>query len=81
MQQIKISVWGNSLGFRIPRGLADSYNIQAGDILELTPVDDGLLIKKTPVRTYRLVDILDSFASSEDAPQIDFGEPRGEEIW
>jgi len=81
MQQIKISVWGNSLGFRIPRGLADSYNIQAGDILELTPVDEGLLIKKSPGRTYHLADILDSFASSEDAPQVDFGEPRGEEIW
>jgi len=81
MQQIKISAWGNSLGFRIPRGLADSYNLQAGDILELTPVDEGLLIKKSPSRAYRLADILDSFASSEDAPQVDFGEPRGEEIW
>ena len=56
MQQIKISAWGNSLGFRIPRGFADNYNLQAGDIL-------------------------DSFASSEAAPPVDFGEPKGEEIW
>jgi hypothetical protein len=28
MQKIKISAWGNSLGFRIPRGIADSFNIQ-----------------------------------------------------
>jgi len=81
MQQIKISVWGNSLGFRIPRGLADSYSIRAGDVLELTPVDDGLLLKKTTGKTYRLSDILDSFASSAVVPQVDFGEPRGEEIW
>ena len=68
MQQIKISAWGNSLG-------------QAGDILELTPVDEGLLIKKTSGKTYQLADILESFSSSETAPQVDYGEPRGEEIW
>jgi len=81
MQQIKISAWGNSLGFRIPRGIANSYNIQAGDILELTPVDEGLLIRKTSGKTYQLADILESFSSSETAPQVDYGEPRGEEIW
>ncbi len=81
MQQIKISNWGNSLGFRIPAGLAASFNIQAGDVLELTPVDEGLLIKKPLGKTYRLADILDSFATSAQDPEVDFGEARGEEIW
>ncbi len=81
MQQIKISSWGNSLGFHIPVGLAASFGIQAGDILELTPVDEGLLIKKPLGKTYRLADILESFTSSERIPELDFGEPRGEEIW
>jgi antitoxin MazE len=81
MQQVKISAWGNSLGLRIPRGLADSYDLKAGDVLELTPVNEGLLIKKTSAKTYRLADILDSFASSEAVPQVDIGGPRGEEIW
>ena len=81
MLQIKISAWGNSLGFRIPRGLADSYNIQAGDVLEVTPVNDGLLIKKSSAKTYRLADILNSFASSKVVPEVDFGESKGEEAW
>ncbi len=81
MQQIKVSAWGNSLGFRIPVGLASSFGIQAGDILELTPVDEGLLIKKPANKTYRLADILGSFTPSEHVPELDFGEPRGEEIW
>ncbi|MDR1165490.1 MAG: AbrB/MazE/SpoVT family DNA-binding domain-containing protein [Deltaproteobacteria bacterium] len=81
MRQIKISAWGNSLGFRIPRGLADSFDIQAGDVLELTPVEEGLLIKKPAGKAYRLADILDSFASSKAAPELDFGGPKGEEIW
>ncbi|MDR1920670.1 MAG: AbrB/MazE/SpoVT family DNA-binding domain-containing protein [Candidatus Adiutrix sp.] len=81
MQQIKISAWGNSLGFRIPRGLADSFDIQAGDVLELTAVDEGLLIKKPSGKAYRLADILDSFPSSKVAPEIDFGPPKGDEAW
>lgn len=81
MQQIKISSWGNSLGFRIPRGIADSFNIQAGDVLELTTVDDGLLIKKPTGKAYKLADVLDSFATSKAAPEIDFGKPRGDEVW
>ncbi|MDR2945414.1 MAG: AbrB/MazE/SpoVT family DNA-binding domain-containing protein [Candidatus Adiutrix sp.] len=81
MQQIKISAWGDGLGFRIPRGLADSFDLQDGDVLELTPVEGGLLIKKPTAKTYRLADILDSFATSEAAPEVDFGGPKGEEVW
>jgi antitoxin MazE len=66
MQQVQIAKWGNSLGFRIPRGIADSLDIQAGDTLELAPADSGLFLKKTPGKgkRYTLVDILDSFAPS-----------------
>ena len=83
MQQIQVTKWGNSLGFRIPRGIADSMAIQAGDTLELTPAKDGLLLKKAqPAKKgYALAAILDSFASSAQHPQVDFGKPQGEEVW
>ena len=83
MQQVHISKWGNSLGFRIPRGIADSMDIQAGDTLELTPAEGGLLLKKAiPTgKRYALADILDSFAPSSTHPEVDFGKPQGEEIW
>ncbi|MDL2260239.1 AbrB/MazE/SpoVT family DNA-binding domain-containing protein [Deltaproteobacteria bacterium OttesenSCG-928-K17] len=82
MQQVKVSQWGNSLGFRIPRGVADSLDLQAGDVLELTPAEGGLLIKKTPIgKRYKLSDILDSFSSSDQHRELDFGPAQGEEIW
>ena len=83
MQQIHITKWGNSLGFRIPRGIAESMNIRAGDILELTPAEDGLLVKKAVPRgnRYALADILDSFPSADAHAAIDFGNPQGEEVW
>ena len=83
MQQVHITKWGNSLGFRIPRGIADSLDIQAGDTLELTPAEGGLLLKKarSTGKRYALADILDSFAPSSVHPEVDFGKPQGEEIW
>jgi antitoxin MazE len=83
MQQVQITKWGNSLGFRIPRGIAESMRIQAGDALEFTPAEDGLLLKKVENRAkrYALADILDSFPKATDYPEADFGAPRGEEVW
>lgn len=83
MQQVQVTKWGNSLGFRIPRGVADHMAIQAGDTLELTSAADGLLLKKAQPtkKVYALASILDSFTSSEQHPEVDFGKPQGEEIW
>lgn len=46
MQQIRITKRSNSLGFRTPRGIAESTGIEAGDTPELTPSENGLLIRK-----------------------------------
>jgi len=83
MQHVHISKWGNSLGFRIPRGMADSLGIQVGDTLELSPVPEGLLLKKAPRRgkRYVLADILASFAPASMHPEVHFGKPQGEELW
>jgi antitoxin MazE len=83
MQQVQVTKWGNSLGFRIPRGIAESMRIQAGDALELTPADGGLLLKKAERRgkRYALADILDSFACSSEYSEMDIGGPQGEEAW
>lgn len=83
MQQIQVTKWGNSLGFRIPRGIADHMAIQAGDTLELTPAKGGLFLKKAQPtkKSYALADILDSFANSEQHPEVDFGQAQGEEVW
>ena len=83
MQQVQISKWGNSLGFRIPCGIANSMNIQAGDTMELTPADGGILLKKVKPagKGYFLADILDSFTPSSVHPEVDFGKPQGQEVW
>ncbi len=83
MQQIQVAKWGRGLGVRIPSLVAESLHITVGDTLELTPSEDGLLIKKArPTgRRYALSDILDSFAPAGTHAEVDFGKPKGEEAW
>jgi len=83
MYHVSVTKWGNSLGFRIPSGIADSLGIRVGDTLELARAKGGLLLKKAAPQSkhYALKNILDSFATSKAHPEIDFGEKCGEELW
>jgi antitoxin MazE len=83
MYQVQVNRWGNSLGFRIPRGIVNHWHIQVGDSMELLPIDGGILLKKAaPVqKRYALSEILDSFAPSSTYPEVDFGKPEGDEAW
>lgn len=87
MSHVKVAIWGENLGFCIPKRMADSLDIHVGDTLEVSPTGEGMLVKKTShtaspsTKLYRLADILDSFPSSSDHPEVDFGGPVGEEAW
>jgi hypothetical protein len=37
--------------------------------------------KKPSEKSYKLADVLDSFDSAEASPAVDFGEPKGDEVW
>ena len=81
-EQIHVAKWGRSLGVRIPRRIAESMRLEAGDTLELTSSEDGLLIKKAQSKSkrYALADILDSFAPAGSYDEVDFGEPQGKAL-
>ena len=83
MLHINIVKWGNSLGLRIPKSLANRLNVQVGDTLEIAPTDEGLLLKKPPQsqKSYVLSEILDSFVPSSTHSEVDFGPKQGREVW
>ena len=44
--QIKISKWGNSLGFRIPANVAEAMHLEQGDTVRYELQGDQLVLKK-----------------------------------
>jgi antitoxin MazE len=76
----KISKWGSSLGMRIPKQIAGVVGISEGDMVELTIIDDSIVVSKR--RTYRTIDeLFDGHEGDYDFKYIDFGKPEGKELW
>ncbi|MEM8778611.1 MAG: AbrB/MazE/SpoVT family DNA-binding domain-containing protein [Cyanobacteria bacterium P01_G01_bin.49] len=80
---IQLRKWGNSIGFRIPQKIAESFGIDENSIVELTESKDALLItKKQKVST--LDELLSSIPSDFQYPEdvIDFvgSQAQGQEI-
>jgi antitoxin MazE len=81
--EIELRKWGNSIGFRIPRKVAQSWGIDENSVVELTESGDKLIIsKKTTVPTLdeMLASIPEGFAYPDDATNFMDSEPQGDEL-
>ena len=78
-----ISKWGNSLALRLPKHVADQAQLAEGTTVEFEVVDGAL--KVIPARKkLKLADLLEGEPSRpKDAPsaEVDWGKPRGKEVW
>lgn len=80
---IELKKWGNSLGFRIPNKIAESFGLDENSIVELTESKDTLVIRKK--RTFSTLDDLlasipDDFQYPEDVLDFVESEPLGQEM-
>jgi antitoxin MazE len=80
---IQLKKWGNSIGFRIPHTIAQSFGIDENSIVELIETQDALVIKKKRTVT-TLDELLSSIPQDFQYPDdvLDFvkSEPMGKEI-
>lgn len=76
----KISRWGNSLGVRIPKQLAEIIELQEGDNVEIYQKDNTLVLVPQK-KQYSLNQLLEGMNDSHLHPEMDWGEPVGNEPW
>jgi antitoxin MazE len=74
-----ISKWGNSLGLRIPRGLAEDAGLDEGSVVELR-LEDGRLVAE-PVTGEKLESLLARVTAKNIHRELLADSPRGREIW
>ena len=74
-----VSKWGNSLGLRIPRGLAQDAGLAEGSVVELR-VEDGRLIAE-PVAVESLEALLSKVTTKNRHEELLIDAPRGREAW
>lgn len=78
--QTRVQKWGNSLGVRVPRGLAEEVGLGAGTEVILTARDGELVVKPAVPARLRLDDLLAQVSAENIHSSIDTGMPVGMEI-
>jgi antitoxin MazE len=74
---IHVTKWGNSLGVRIPRVLANKIGIHDGTPVDVSIQDHRLVITKE----LSLQSLLNQVTSENIHKEIQFGSACGEESW
>jgi antitoxin MazE len=82
--KVKLSKWGNSLGLRLPKAVAEEVELQEGDELDVTVEGRELRLRRqVPTRRYSLEEMIAEMdrLGLENRPEfIDFGPDVGAEI-
>jgi len=79
--QTRVQKWGNSLGVRIPRGLAEEVGLVAGTEVSLSSKDGQLVVTPALPTRLRLDDLLARVSECNIHSSIDMGSAVGAEIF
>lgn len=77
----RVQKWGNSLGVRIPRGLAEQIGLGAGTEVSLSAKDGELVVKPALPTRLSLDDLLAGVTDENLHSSVDTGEAFGLEIF
>jgi antitoxin MazE len=77
----KIQRWGNSLGLRIPKSLAQETAVQEGSTVDLAAEQGRLVIRPVRSRKYRLGDLLRGIRRAHLHGEVPTGPAVGREVW
>lgn len=80
MQTI-IQKWGNAQGISIPTAFLEALGMVENDIVELSRVDDNIVITKVEKKEVTLEDIFKDYDGESVAEEYDWGTPVGKEVW
>lgn len=77
----KIQKWGNSLGVRLPKKLADQCSFHEGSTVMLKAEKRKISMRLVKNRKKSLKDLVASITAKNRHSGIGWGGARGKEIW
>lgn len=79
--QTKVQKWGNSLGVRIPRPLADQARIGEGSVIDIEEKGGEIIIKLVAPAEYTLDELVSGITEENRHSETKTGAPVGREVW
>ncbi len=79
----KIQKWGNSQGLRINSQVLEDARISIGDEVDITAHEGFIVVSpKRKIRgKYNLEHLVSRIPKDYQAEEVDWGKPRGNEVW
>lgn len=77
----KVQKWGNSLGLRLPKKLAEDLNIATGTEVDIVVDEDRLVLTPRKPKRFTLDELLSRVTKSNKHEEVDLGPRRGREQW
>jgi antitoxin MazE len=77
----KVQKWGNSLGIRIPKALAQEVALETDSEVDLTAQDGRLVISPAAPRAVSLRHLLSQVTAANTHGEISIGRAKGKEAW
>ncbi len=75
-----IQKWGNSLGLRIPKHIADSMGLSAGGGVSVS-LKDGVIVVESKSKMLDLKKVMKNYKPEKYHTELDWGKPAGKELW
>ncbi|PIQ92429.1 MAG: AbrB/MazE/SpoVT family DNA-binding domain-containing protein [Parcubacteria group bacterium CG11_big_fil_rev_8_21_14_0_20_39_22] len=76
----RIQKWGNSLAVRLPRGLADSRNLQEGSEVSLSSKGQEIVMKSL-ANEETLKGMVSMISKDNLHKEFRWGDHKGKELW
>jgi antitoxin MazE len=76
----RIHKWGNSLGLRIPKAMADEAGLSDDSPVEILLRDGELVVQALAPRKFNLMHMLKEVTPDNVHYEIDSGPPQGREV-
>jgi antitoxin MazE len=77
--QVQVARWGNSLGVRIPKQIAERAGLREGARVELEAETDRVVITRARPR-YQLAELLEGMTPQPMREAFDWGPNQGREV-
>ena len=76
-----IQKWGNSQGVRIPKMLLDAVKWSENEEVTITVYDGKLIIEKAKKEKESIMELFENYEEEYTPEEVDWGEPKGKEVW
>ncbi|MBM7560874.1 AbrB/MazE/SpoVT family DNA-binding domain-containing protein [Fusibacter tunisiensis] len=76
-----IKKWGNSQGLRFSKEMLDAIGISVDDEVLIEVIDHKIIISKAKDNKVNLKKLFKSYEGVYKETEMNWGEPKGEEVW